>query len=65
MKFSLFEIAFGAALLMGQADAFFRMECRGVTALARMDPLVNPGGVSSHAHTVSGGNGKHKSSRKR
>lgn len=58
MKFSLYEIAFGLALLTGQADAFWRMECRGRSALARIDPLVNPGADANHLHTVAGGSGK-------
>ena len=58
MKFSLYEMAFGLALLTGQADAFWRMECRGRSALARIDPLVNPGADANHLHTVAGGSGK-------
>ncbi|KAI1495625.1 hypothetical protein F5X99DRAFT_115611 [Biscogniauxia marginata] len=38
-------------------DAFWRMECRGVTGLARIDPLVNFDTVSPHAHTVHGSSG--------
>lgn len=58
MKFSLFEMALGLALLTGQTDAFWRMECRGRSGLARIDPLVNPGAMSAHAHTIAGGSGK-------
>ena len=39
----------------GTTNAFFRMECFSRTALARMDPLVNPGEVSRHAHVIHGG----------
>ena len=52
------EVALAAAMLMGTADAFWRMECRGRSALARIDPLVNPGDFSAHAHTVAGSSGK-------
>ncbi|ROV90211.1 hypothetical protein VMCG_10258 [Cytospora schulzeri] len=46
-----------AALLGGQASAFWRMECRGVSGEARLDPLVNPGAIGSHAHEVFGSGG--------
>lgn len=49
--------ALAAAMLLGSADAFWRMECRGISGHARIDPLVNPGGFSAHAHTVCGGSG--------
>jgi len=60
-----------AALPM--ADAFFRISCGGpllrersvdstvlehiANELPRADPVVNPGGVSSHLHNIVGGNG--------
>ncbi|KAJ5272486.1 hypothetical protein N7478_007611 [Penicillium angulare] len=37
------------------ADAFWRLPCRGRTGLARIDPIVDPGEVSSHVHSVHGG----------
>ncbi|KAI8633215.1 hypothetical protein F5Y19DRAFT_294316 [Xylariaceae sp. FL1651] len=39
------------------AEAFWRMECRGSTGLARIDPLVDPNKISSHAHTIHGSSG--------
>ncbi|KAL1632592.1 hypothetical protein SLS56_003491 [Neofusicoccum ribis] len=42
--------------LSGAADAFWRMPCRGRTGLARIDPIVDTGEVSSHAHAIHGGN---------
>ncbi|KAI1485875.1 hypothetical protein F5X96DRAFT_290900 [Biscogniauxia mediterranea] len=39
------------------ANAFWRMECRGVTGYARIDPLVNPDEIAAHAHTVHGSSG--------
>lgn len=42
---------------LGGAAAFWRMECRGQVALARLDPLVNPGALSSHAHAIHGSSG--------
>ncbi|KUI61089.1 hypothetical protein VP1G_08259 [Cytospora mali] len=46
-----------AALLGGQASAFWRMECRGVSGQARIDPIVNPGTVGEHAHEIFGSGG--------
>lgn len=42
---------------IGSASAFWRMECRGRVGLARLDPLVNPGTASSHAHVIHGSSG--------
>lgn len=39
------------------ADAFWRMPCRSRTGLARMDPIMDPGAISDHAHTIHGGGG--------
>ncbi|KAK3945169.1 hypothetical protein QBC46DRAFT_134366 [Diplogelasinospora grovesii] len=39
------------------AAAFWRMECRGRVGLARIDPLISPGEVSQHAHTIHGSSG--------
>ena len=36
-------------------SAFFRMPCPGHIVTERADPIVNPGGVSGHVHTISGG----------
>ncbi|KAI0490552.1 hypothetical protein F4859DRAFT_12105 [Xylaria cf. heliscus] len=38
-------------------EAFWRMECRGSTGLARIDPIVDFGVISGHAHTVHGSSG--------
>ncbi|CAG9954043.1 unnamed protein product [Clonostachys rosea f. rosea IK726] len=43
--------------LLGSAQAFWRMECPGRVGLARIDPIVNPGGVSKHVHAIHGSNG--------
>ena len=49
---------FGAILaLAGAANAFWRMPCSGRLLLERADPIVNPGQVAGHVHTISGGNG--------
>ncbi|KAK3201024.1 hypothetical protein GRF29_213g699842 [Pseudopithomyces chartarum] len=52
-SFSTFSAA--AAILSGTADAFWRMECHSRSGLARLDPIVTPGKISSHAHAIHGG----------
>lgn len=42
-------------------NAFWRLECDGSVGLARVDPLMDFGGLSDHIHTIKGGSGKHKS----
>lgn len=42
---------------IGDALAFWRMECRGRTGLARIDPIMDAGLVSPHIHTVHGSSG--------
>ena len=46
-----------SAGLVGSAHAFWRMECPGRVGLARMDPIVNFGDTSAHAHSVFGSSG--------
>lgn len=46
-----------ALALASGADAFWRMECPGVLDVARIDPIVNLGDASAHAHTLSGSSG--------
>lgn len=46
-----------AAALAGPASAFWRMPCPSRLIQERIDPLVFPGQVSAHVHTVAGGNG--------
>jgi hypothetical protein len=43
--------------LAASSDAFFRMSCPGRIIRERLDPIVRPGAVSGHVHTISGGNG--------
>ncbi|KAM0078215.1 hypothetical protein ACKRZS_009740 [Fusarium odoratissimum] len=43
-----------SAGLVGGAHAFWRMECPGRVGLARIDPIVDPGTVSKHAHSIHG-----------
>lgn len=56
-SFTLVTIA--VALLVSTVNAFWRMPCRGRTDLARIDPIVDFGEVSAHAHTLHGGSSKY------
>ncbi|TGJ85748.1 hypothetical protein E0Z10_g2985 [Xylaria hypoxylon] len=38
-------------------EAFWRMECRGTTGVARMDPIVDFNKIAGHAHAVHGSSG--------
>lgn len=43
------------AIFPAFTDAFWRLPCHGQSGVARMDPIVDPGEVSSHVHVVHGG----------
>ncbi|KAK6394058.1 hypothetical protein LTR65_001904 [Meristemomyces frigidus] len=45
------------ASLSVPASAFWRMPCPGRLVMERIDPIMSPGAVSGHVHTVSGGSG--------
>ena len=47
----------GLALLFGSASAFWKVPCTSPIVVERADPIVDPGKVSGHVHTVMGGNG--------
>ncbi|KAM4066610.1 WSC domain-containing protein [Hirsutella rhossiliensis] len=49
-------VALSAGFVAG-ANAFWRMECPGRVGIARMDPIVNPGEMSSHVHSIHGSSG--------
>lgn len=49
------QLSAAVALLTGSANAFWRMPCHDRIALARLDPIIDPGKASSHAHTIHGG----------
>lgn len=55
MKFSTLFVAGNLALI---TNAFWRMECRARSGLARIDPLISPGEVAQHLHSIHGGGGK-------
>ncbi|ORY82435.1 hypothetical protein BCR37DRAFT_347273, partial [Protomyces lactucae-debilis] len=44
-------------LLFAQTNAFWRLLCDNPVTVGRYDPIVSPGGVAGHVHTVSGGSG--------
>ncbi|KAK2763125.1 hypothetical protein FQN54_009761 [Arachnomyces sp. PD_36] len=62
MQFTLRTAAAVLAATAAPASAFWRLPCMGDTGVARMDPLVNPGTISDHAHIVHGGGNFGKSS---
>lgn len=43
-----------ALTLVSGAHAFWRMPCQTETGVARMDPLMDPGRIADHVHTVAG-----------
>ncbi|OIW29994.1 hypothetical protein CONLIGDRAFT_575792 [Coniochaeta ligniaria NRRL 30616] len=45
------------AAFAGSSDAFWRMVCKGRAGLARIDPLVSPGEVAQHVHSIHGSSG--------
>ncbi|KAK5107086.1 hypothetical protein LTR62_001870 [Meristemomyces frigidus] len=53
MKHLLSCLALGLSMLP-RSDAFWRLNC-GIIQSGRIDPLVNFGTVSAHAHTITGG----------
>ncbi|CAG7565647.1 unnamed protein product [Fusarium equiseti] len=46
-----------SAGLVGSAHAFWRMECPGRVGLARIDPIIDPGTISKHVHSIHGSSG--------
>lgn len=45
------------AVLAAPAAAFWRLPCKSPLVVERIDPIIAPGNVSAHVHTVMGGNG--------
>ncbi|ETN40440.1 uncharacterized protein HMPREF1541_04717 [Cyphellophora europaea CBS 101466] len=56
MPLSLEPLAW-LALLASPASAFWRLPCKSPIVVERTDPIVQPGAVSNHVHTIMGGNG--------
>lgn len=38
-------------------EAFWRMPCRARSGVARIDPLISPGSVAEHVHSIHGSSG--------
>ncbi|KAI9826427.1 MAG: hypothetical protein M1826_006636 [Phylliscum demangeonii] len=59
MPFTPLHARLAAVLLAlaGPSAAFWKIPCTSPLLHERADPVVNPGQVSSHAHTIMGGNG--------
>lgn len=60
IMFKTYAIAWAIvlSLLTSNVDAFWRLLCDGSVGLARIDPLIAPGGLSDHVHIIKGGSGK-------
>ena len=43
-----------AILSFTGVDAFFRLPCADPLVVERADPIVNPGAVAGHVHTIMG-----------
>jgi hypothetical protein len=43
--------------LLNEVEAFWRMNCAKIQT-GRVDPIVNPGAVAQHCHTIVGGSSK-------
>jgi hypothetical protein len=52
------KATFLVAAFVASTNAFWRMECKGRSGLARIDPLVSPGEVAQHVHAIHGSGGK-------
>ena len=55
MRINNIVLALTASL--STVHGFFRLPCPGVLVTERADPIVNPGAVAGHVHTILGGNG--------
>ena len=55
MHFKLSKLLLGLALTSGTVFGFWRMTCDHPLVVGRIDPIVSPGKVSGHIHTISGG----------
>lgn len=51
---ALSQLSIVLATFVSQTSAFWRMPCAGPVVTERADPVVNPGLVSGHVHTVMG-----------
>lgn len=42
-------------LFLSGVAAFWRMPCRSQTGVGRLDPIMDPGVIADHVHTIHGG----------
>jgi hypothetical protein len=54
---ALFTTALVAFLAASPVSAFWRLPCKSPIVVERADPIISPGKVSNHLHTIMGGNG--------
>jgi hypothetical protein len=43
---------------VGGVDAFFRINCAKIQ-VGRIDPIVNPGALAAHCHSIVGGSSRY------
>lgn len=48
-----------ALLYTDHVNAFWRMNC-GIIQRGRIDPLVSPGAIAAHVHTIVGGSSEYQ-----
>lgn len=53
--FSLRVALVGALVASQSVSAFFRMPCDNPLIVERADPIISPGAISGHTHTIAGG----------
>jgi hypothetical protein len=51
LKNAVAALAFAS---IGGVDAFFRVNCAKIQ-VGRIDPIVNPGALAAHCHSIVGG----------
>ena len=44
-------------LLVEPVLGYWRMDCMGIAGIARIDPIVTPGKISAHVHSIKGASG--------
>lgn len=53
MRTILTTSALAVGLLAGSSQAFWRLSC-GTVQTSRIDPIINPGAISTHVHKIAG-----------
>ncbi|WEW56175.1 hypothetical protein PRK78_001612 [Emydomyces testavorans] len=55
MRFNAVALAGVITTMAAPSMAFWRLPCRGVLGVARIDPIMDPGKPSVHVHSIHGG----------